>query len=487
MSIKALSLDFAFYGLLDILQRSVGIIMVPIYTRVLSQTEYGNLDIVIIISSVLCILVDLQFISGFSRLYYDYRNAGKGKRFVGTTIVSRLVGGVTITAAFIILGFLGNIEFAFLPSFKANTSAWILAAISVPLTLTYDILMLQTRMLRWKKWFALGALFNCFLSCAFSVVFVIFLELGIVGVVLGLGLGKLVGVLLLSGGLRKEIKLCLDVAPFKELMKYSMPLVPGWWFAFGSAYLSRFFVFAELGAADNAILAVCMKVAGVVGLFSTSFKLAWEPLAMACIGDESGEVFYVRSMRLFIAGGLFSVFFLSILIGPILTAFTPESYSAVKYYFPLFAVGALLSGCANNLRLGNLIAKKTYWISISSIVCIAINLIMLIAFTKSYGIVAAGLAWIVSFAVKDVIMYVTAQKNYYIPYDKKSFVLLGLGCGLLVLLGMCSHSRHIPDWLFTSSVASIGTIFPWFVMAPFERKAIINFLRQRNWLLFVSG
>jgi len=479
VSIKTLSADFIFYGLLNFLQRSVGIIMVPIYTRVLSQADYGSLDIIIIVSSVLCVLVDLQFVAGFSRLYYEHRNKGKGKRFVGTTIVSRLTGGITIPALFLGLGFLGNIEFSFLPSFKANTSVWILAAISVPLTLTHDILLLQTRMLRWKKLFAIGALSTSFFSCALSVFFVIVLKWGIVGVFLGLVLGRLVGLLLLSGGLRKEVKLCFDVEPFKELMRYSMPLVPGWWFAFGSAYVSRFFVFAELGAAENAILAVCMKVVSAISLFNRTFQLAWQPLAMAYIGNDSGEVFYVRSMRLYIAGGLFSIFFLTTFIGPILTVLTPDSYNVVKYYFPLFAVGALLSGCANNLQLGNQIAKTTHWISISSIVCIAINVIMLIAFTKSYGIVAAGLAWVVSFTVKDVIMYITAQRNYYIPYDKKSFLLLGLGCGLLLLLGFGSYSQHIPGWLFTSCVASTGIILPWFVIAPFERQAIIQFVRQR--------
>jgi len=242
MSIKTLSTDFTFYGLLNFLQRSVGIIMVPIYTRVLSQAEYGNLDIIIIISSALCVLVDLQFIAGFSRLYYESRDNGKGRRFVGTTIVSRLAGGITISALFLGLGFLGNIEFSFLPSFKANTSVWILAAISVPLTLSYDILVLQTRMLRKKKLFAIGALSNSFFSCAFSILFVVVLKWAVVGVVLGLVLGKLVALLLLSGGLRREVEMCFDAKPFKELMQYSMPLIPGWWLAFGSAYVGRFFV-----------------------------------------------------------------------------------------------------------------------------------------------------------------------------------------------------------------------------------------------------
>lgn len=479
MSIKTLSIDFAFYGLLDLLQRSVSIIMVPVYTRALSQKEYGNLDIILISTSVFCLLVDLQFIAGFSRLYYENRTAGKGKRFAGTAIISRLIGGLTIPAGFLILGFLGTLEFSFLPSFKYNTVAWILAVINIPLSLTFEILLLQTRMLRWKKWFALGALSNCFLAGTLSAFFAVALGWGIVSVVLGLFIGLLVSVLLLGWGLRKEIELCLDPALFKVLIRYTLPLIPGWWLAFASAYVSRFFIFAELGADENAILAVCMKIASAIGLFGVAFEMAWQPIAMSHIGDAVGDIFYVRSMRLFIAGSIFSMFCLSTFLDPILTILVPGSYSMVKYYFPLFVVGIVLSGCASNLQLGHQIAKTTYWISISALISIAINVVILVALTKSYGIFAAGFAWVVSYAVKDFIMYYTAQLKYHISYDKKSFILLGLGCGLLLMLGFVSYRQLIPNWFFTSCAASIGVVLPWFVLRDSEWQAMKDLFRQR--------
>jgi O-antigen/teichoic acid export membrane protein len=478
VSIRTLSVDFAFYGLLDLLQRSVGIIMVPVYTRVLSQKEYGNLDIILIFSSVLLILVDLQFIAGFSRLYYEHRTAGTGKHFVGTAIISRLVGGITISAGFLILGFFGAIEFNFLPSFKYNTTTWIIAVLTIPISLTYEILLLQTRMLRWKKWFAIGSLSNCILSCVLSAFFAVVLGWGIVSVVLGLFIGMLVGLVLLGWGLRKEVELCFDIIPFKELIRYSMPLIPGWWLAFGSAYVSRFFVFAQMGASENAILAVCMKIAGVIGLFSVSFETAWRPLAMSHIGVESGNAFYVRSMRLFIAGSIFSMFCLTAFLDPILSVLAPSTYSVVKYYFPLFAVGMVLSACANNLQLGNQIAKTTHWISISAFISIAINVIILIALTKSYGIFAAGFAWVMSFTAKDLIMYYSAQKNYHIPYDNNSFIFLGSGCAMLLLLGYADYRQLITGWLFTSCVASLGLIIPWFVFPAFERQVMKKFVIQ---------
>ncbi|MDD3986004.1 MAG: lipopolysaccharide biosynthesis protein [Methanobacterium sp.] len=479
MSMKTLSNDFVFYGLLNFLQRAIGIIMIPIYTRVLSQNEYGQLDIILIVSSVFCVLVDLQFVVGFSRLYYQYKAAKKGERFAGTIVVSRLIGGIVLPVIFLIMGFLGKLEVSFLPSFKDNVGVWVLMCMSIPVTLTYEIMLLQVRMLRWKKWFAIGALSNCLLACLFSIFFVVGIKLGIVGVLLGLLLGKFIGLLLLSLGLCKDLKLCFDIKAFKELMHYSFPLIPGWWMAFGSAYLCRFFIFDTAGPSENAILAVCMKLASVIGFFNVSFQLAWQPLAMSYIERENSEQFYVRSMRLFIAGGIFSVFCFSAFIGPLLKVFTPSAYSVVQYYFPLFAIGSMLSGCANNLEIGNQIAKRTYLISISSFICVSINFIMLMIFTKRFGIIAAGIAWIISFFAKNVVMYITSQRSHYIAYDKRAFLLFIVGSGILFFLVFCSYNNYITPWLFTSCVALISVILPWFVMVPLERQKTSDILRLK--------
>jgi O-antigen/teichoic acid export membrane protein len=445
--------------------------------------EYGELDIIIIFSSVLFVLVDLQFTAGFSRLYYERRAAGKDKRFVGTAIIARLIGGTTVPLGFLLLGFFGNLEFSFLPSFRGNTAAWVLAVISVPLTLTYDILLLQTRMLRWKKWFALGSLANCVLSCLLSAFFAVVWQWGMVSVVLGLLIGKVVGLALLGWGLRKEVDLRLDFEPFKELIRYTWPLIPGFWLSFGSVYVNRFFVFAELGADENAILSLCMKITGVIGMFAIAFQSAWQPLAMSHIGSAAGDAFYVRSTRLFVAGSILSMFFITALLDPILSILAPSAYSVVKYYFPMFAVGMVLGTCATNMQLGHQIARTTHWISIAAFISIAINVTILALFTKSHGIFAAGSAWVVSFTASYLIMYFTAQRNHYIPYDTRAFFFLGLACGLLLMMGSMSYRQLIPNWFFTSCAAVIGVVLSWFVIKDSERDAIelfFGFVRRRG-------
>lgn len=479
MSLRNLSVDFAFYGLLDLLQRSVGLIMVPLYTHVLSQAQYGELDIILIVTTVLFVLVDLQLIAGFSRFYLEQFKAGGGPRFVGTILVVRFVVGVVIPGAFLLAGYAGWLEFDFLPSFRAHALVWTLSLFTVPVTLAYDVLVLQTRMLRLKGPFAAAELSNTVISCVASVLFVAVWKLGIVGIVIGLGLGRVVGLVPLFWSLRREIQLCVDRAVLKNLMQYSLPLVPGRWVGHASAYIGRFFIYGVRGADQNAILAVCTKVAGVIGLYSVSFRAAWEPMAMSYIGEAEGESFYVRSLRLFSAGGLGAILFLAAALHPLMGIIAPESYNSVTGYFPVFAVAVLLTECDSNLQLGNQIARTTHWVSISSLVYLVVNITVLVLLTNRLGIFAAGLGLAVAAVAKGTVTYFSAQHHHRIRYDGRAAAWMAAGCIGLLALGTVLHVHLIGEWTFSLGAALLGATVPWLMLAPIERHRVVGVIRSR--------
>ena len=479
MSIKLLSRDFAFYGLLDFLRRSVGILLVPIYTRVLTQSTYGDLDLLLTVCSALTVLIDLQFVAGFSRLYLEQRGTGEGPRFVGTAVLTRVALGAMLAALFLALGFAGLLETKFIPSFLGNSTAWTLVALGIPVTFAYDILLVQAQMLRWKGWFFAGAFGNTLLSTVLCIIFTVCVPLGIVGVVLGQLLGTCAATCVLFAGLRREISLHYHSQLLRELTRYTWPLVPGWWLGFSSAYVSRFFIYAGRGADENAILSITTKLAAVLGLFSVAFRTAWQPLAMSYIGDESGERFYIRSLRVFMAGGIFSVFCLTVLSKPILAILVPRSYGVVEYYVPLFLIASIVGDLDGNFQLGNQISKKTHWMSIASAAAFTINLLILIMLTSRIGIYAAGIGLLLAFVVKVLITYFSAQQNYRIQYDKRSLSIFCFGCASLLILSVGRSAALISDTVFFSSAVLLGLSLPWITLAASERRLVRDWAVKR--------
>jgi O-antigen/teichoic acid export membrane protein len=472
MSIRLLSRDFAFYGVLDFIQRSLGILLVPIYTRVLTQSSYGSLDLILTVSSVLTVLIDLQFLAAFSRLYLENRQAGNGPRFVGTALLTRVTLGVIVVTLFLSLGFLGFLETSFMPSFLENRAAWTIASLTIPVTFAFDILIMQAQMLRSKKRFIAGALGNTLVSTTLCIGLTVGLGLGIVGVVTGQLIGLLTATIILLIALRDEVSFGYQKELLEAMSRYSLPLVPGRWMSHSTAYVSRFFVFASLGAAENAILAITMKLAAVVGLFSVAFRTAWQPLAMSYIGEEGGENFYGRSSRLLMAGGLGSVVLITVLARPALSVLAPDAYARAEYYLPTFLIATIVGELDANLQIANQIARKTHWISFASGVAFLINLIILATLTSPLGIHAAGLGLLLALVAKATVSYFSGQRNHKIRYDKRSFAVFAFGCLVLLLVSVSRSAQLISDAGFYAATVAIGVTMPWLTLAESDRQLL---------------
>jgi O-antigen/teichoic acid export membrane protein len=472
MSLRILSRDIAFYGVLDFLQRSLTILLVPIYTRVLSQGNYGDLDLIMTAVSALTVIADLQFTAGFSRLYLENRKIGEGPRFAGTTILTRIALGTVIAALFLALGYSGFLEFKAIPSFRTYSTAWTIAAINVPVTFAFDILLVQAQMLRRKNWFFAGAFGNTLLLAGLSIVFTVVVPMGIVGILLAQLLGKIISTGILLVGLRLEVAFSHHRQLLKEIAQYSLPLVPGRWMGHADAYVSRFFIYAALGASENAILAITTKLAAIISLFCVAFRSAWQPLAMSYIGDERGEVFFVRSLRLLTAGGVFTIFCLTALSRPILAILAPPSYAVAEYYVPWFLIALMIGELENSLQLGNQIAKKSYWISISSGISFAVNLIILIALAFRLGIYAAGLGALLSSVARVAMTYFSSQRNNRIAYDRRSLLVFASACLTLLLLTLTRGSGFISSPVFYVTLISLAMVLPWFMLDVVDREVV---------------
>ncbi|AWL10331.1 hypothetical protein HME7025_02491 [Aquirufa nivalisilvae] len=474
MSIKKLAGDFAFYGIIDLIQRSVSLILVPFYTRILDQKDFGKLDMLLILLSVLSVLIDFQFISGISRLYLEFVSKGLGDRFGGTVIFFRFMVGLCLAILISIFGMGGFLEFNFMPSFLENKIPWVLILVFVPVSISFDALIMQARMLRAKIPFASGALLSTIFTSLGSVITTVLLGWGITGVIATMLAGKIIGGLIVYVGLGNKIQLCIDRQILKPLFAYCVPLIPGWWLGFSATYVGRFFVYGILGPEDSALLAVSMKIQNLIGLFAISFRSAWLPLAMTYIEDKDGDTFYVSTMRLFMSGGFLMTFLLTLFIHPLLAIFAPSTYHDVGITFALFSIGCIIGECESNLQLGCQLAKKTIWITVGSFVSFLISILILSMYTSQLGITAAGLALLLSAIGRIVVTYFSSQYYRFIPYDMKSFLMFGLGCIVLLFNAQMNQILSIPTIFWQGILFFVGLFFSIKMLSSSEIQAMIR-------------
>ena len=475
--VRRLATDVAFYGVLDVLQRAVSVLLVPVYTRVLSQQDFGNLDLIFTACGLLQVVVDMQQTLGFMRFYPESLRNGTEKRFVGTNLLTRMALGAFIAAAFLGLGRAGYVEVNFVPSFARWKAAWAVAAATIPASLVTELLLLQTRLVGSKRLFAVGSLGSVILSTALCVVLVVGFHWGLLGAVVGQSAAKVASAGVLLWGLRNRIAFEWDAAGIRRVLRHTLPIVPGYWLGSFSTHASRFFIFGEMGAAQAAILAVCLKVVSVIGLFSLSFRMAWQPLAMMNLdGNESGKQFS-EAMRLFLIGGLLSVCALAILARPVVSILAPPSYAEAARYVAFFAMAAIIGEIGVGLQLGNQVAGKTFWLSVGAILGTVVNIAALALLMRSLGIRAVVLGALASSLVRMCLAYTTSQANYTVAYDAGAFLRFGLGCALVGVMTVLDG--RVGPVFSIGSFAATGVVLSWMSLTEHEKRLALGLVGAR--------
>ena len=89
--------QFFIYGLGSTIGKFLSVFLLPIYTSVLSPEDYGNLDFIITISTIISVFGLLQIETGLQRFYYDYSDKTRSE-LVQSAFVFTLIATFVIFA-----------------------------------------------------------------------------------------------------------------------------------------------------------------------------------------------------------------------------------------------------------------------------------------------------------------------------------------------------------------------------------------------------
>jgi len=477
MSQKRLLTDVVFYGGMFLLQRAFNFLLIPIYTRALSQADYGILDLMLALVQMAFIGFNWQHVYAINRFYPKAKEEDRHRELIGTFIVTS-VGVSSLGVALLLgMGHLGLLEADFLPSFSSYTTVWWVFLLSIPIHQAFEVLLVQAIVGRSKRLFMVGSLISTVFIGLMCVLFVVVFNMGILGVAVGQLVGRVVALVVQYAGLRREVRLTFRWAVLKPALKYTLPLVPGEWLIFSSVSVSHFFIMGHLGPEEVAVFAIASKALMMVSFINMSFQNAWQPLAMRAIGQQGSHLFYVQSLRMHVAGSLLGLFLITALASVITAVLAPPSYAAAARYLPLMAVAGILSGTAATLQLGNQITKKTIWMTAANFASLSVNLGFLILLTGRLSIWAAVAGAISGGLCQWLVARVSSHRNYPLPHRADTFVLLFMGLVLSVLLTMFVQPRA-PLAIYAPATMLLGLTLAWRVFPRQERVVVIARVRQ---------
>src|SRR5579864_5315071 len=95
--------QFFIYGLSGAASRLAAVVLVPLYTRTLPVTDYGQLELLLAIHALIVIFAGMQIESAVARDYFDCHAAGQAKALVWSAVLLTLGGTLAASAGLILI------------------------------------------------------------------------------------------------------------------------------------------------------------------------------------------------------------------------------------------------------------------------------------------------------------------------------------------------------------------------------------------------
>lgn len=431
---KELAKNTAIISIGKICTQFISFFLLPLYTAVLSTSEYGMVDILNSYVSLLMPVFTLQLEQGIFRFLIDAREDESKIKIINSTVTSfMLIVSVAYSFLIFIIGSVFDIQYSGL---------LLLNLLSIGFS---NILLQVVRGLGENLAYSIGSFVTAFTSILLNIAFILYFRLGVAGMLLATALANVICCvcLILSQRLYRYYSARIfDKSVLKDLLRYSVPLIPNtisWWVVSAS---DRTIVSYFLGIASNGILSIAHKFSSMYNVVYNIFNLTWTESATLYMDDEDGET-YMNSVlktvfNLFAAGNIGIIACIPFLFFTLVEASFYDAY----YQIPIQMLASFFNVIAGLYSVIYVAKKLTNKIAKTTVFAAIINIVTHFCLIKFVGLYAASISSLVAYMVLAIIRCFDTKKYKNLKIPRK-YVIAAVIVYLLVLLGYYSEIKMV--------------------------------------------
>ncbi len=403
----------AVYAIGTLFSQGLAVVLFPLYTRIFSPEDYGIIDLVTVATILLSVILTLEISQSLGRHYADSKTIEERRAYASTTLwFTFFVYSGVVLIAFIFAEPIGWFLFS-----KHNTEDIVRAA-TISLWASGILYILQQQ-LRWQLMpgrFVIVGMVTAFTSAAVTVVFLVVLNTGVIGIFLGQFAGFSTAGALALWWSRSIYLLHVDTKRLREMLLFSLPLVPSSVGFILATYIDRLAIKKFLSLSDVGLYGAGFRVASVVGIALLGFQSAITPLVLKHYRDKHARWHMAQMFRYFVTGGLILVLALSIFAPELLALLAPRNYRSGASVVPLLVPATILFGMYV-FAPGLIIRKRTRLYGAIGVGAGVLNVSLAFSLVPLFGILGAGFASLVSGAMMFGAFMFVSQRLYYVPHN----------------------------------------------------------------------
>jgi len=478
--IKSTFKHTAIYSIGSISPKLIGIILLPIYTKWFTPSEYGIFGILEITIYLLTQILLLGQPESFLRLYNLDEYIIKRKSTLFNILILLFTLGV-------VSAILGELTIPFISPFFSDSEGFALYLRLITYVISFRLIgSFFIGVLRAKEksgLYSFAVSFKFLIILLFNIHFIVFKKLGIVGIFYSYIIGEVFLILVISPFLFHEIELKFDRKILTESLAFGVPIV---FLALGAMIMNvgdRYILKILTNYREVGLYELGYRFGSLLNLFLVqSFALGYLPQAYKIFGEKNDKRYFSKMNTYFVFILCWSGLAISIFSKEVVQLFALDSdyWSAYKVV-PIIVLAYIFNGIQTAVSISLFLTKKTQYIAYTFIFAAAINIGLNFLLIPYFGKMGAAMATLLSFLFLYLITYYFANRFYHITYENfKLFKLLAVGM-IFFIISLISYNWGI----FPSTVFKLGLIilypislYPIGFYEPVEVQKLLGYIRK---------
>lgn len=469
------------YALGTVLNRLGGFLLLPLYTSQLTVTEYGTVEYLYAISSVLGGLLSAGLASATLRFYFDFDDARSKHRVISTNLLGSAalsIGGVSLFWLAYSAGLLNYLP-AQIPRF-----ALVLVLIIICLEMSTEVCLAYIRAMELPTFYVAVSVLKLATQCAVSIYLVRVLKLGVTGVLSGNLVAISIGWLVLVVYCLRSCGVGFDTRLFKRVLRYCFPYLGTALFGVVLGNFDRFLIGAKIGVDALGIYAVGLKFSRIMAEFvGVPFNLAFGSFRYSIMkrpdasSVQSDVVRYLACVLAII--GLALCYFLI----DVLRLMTGPQYWAASSLMPLLVATSALGVLTVPLQTGILYEKRTEELFYITLAAAAVSIPLMWLLCGIWGLMGVCTGLFAGSVVAALLTARFAHPHFPVKYGRREltvlFTLWVLFSQLPSLLSGLTAAQAIGIKVVAMLVFMVAVVAGGVIKAS-ELRAMRAFLRRQS-------
>lgn len=468
----------AIYTVGTLLRNLASIIMLPIYTRHLSPSDYGVIELLSATVDLFAVVFGLRVGEAIFRYHAIYQETRDKNEVISTALI--LVAGLTLCGLLLLVSFGSELSLVVFGTTR-RASEMRLYGITLPLAALVELAFISLRAEQ-RPWSFVGlSTLRLVLQLSFNIYFVVIEHMRVLGVIYSALLSGTIMFLVLAVYILVKTGLRFSRSKAHELTAFSWPLVlsAGATFFFTSS--DRFFLRHFSNIAEVGIYSLGYRFGYLLlAVGWAPFSLIWDTQRYVVLKTTNPQTIFNNTFVVVSLVLVFAALGISMFSQDVLQIMSSRHFWDAYQVVPMIVTAYVFQAWTSFSNVGLLLRGKTLhalYATIAAGIVAAVGYVILI---PRYGAIGAAAATLIGFVVRFSWIYTVSQSSYDMGLRWWKVVKI---CGVAVAIYLLS--RFVPAQLAWAIVIHamemllfLGLLLVLPIFDAHEHVRIVSFIRN---------